>query len=256
MHLLRSVMWRWLATVIIGGGLLAGGVWYGLTSERTGGVFAQEAPSAPPTVATPPTVPTPTVPTRAQPAASPVRESAQGAPKPSQSKPQAKTQAGPQATPQAKPQNANARRPTGEVVSISQEPAGLTMQTATGEHLTFRVLQTTVFAAGRDRPYRFELLKVGDQVTVVIGGQGQQQAQKPRAAARNAQANGEIVARQVLVRPAAEVARPGGGPGARKGQGQRQNAGVQPKPGQPPAPQTSVQPQNAQSDGGTNGTGQ
>ena len=79
------------------------------------------------------------------------------------------------------------------------------------------MLDTTVFMAGRDRPYRFGLLKQGDHVVVRGGGAGKpaedaQAAAPPgagkaknkqaRAAGQGGMADGEPVARQVVVRPA------------------------------------------------------
>ena len=161
MQLFRTLTWRWLTAVIVGGGLLAGGVWYGYTQSSAARVLAQESVPATPTATS-----TLTTTPDATPAASPMpaagMPSAQGAPKP------AAAQAA------AKPgQNTNSRRPMGEVVAISPDPGSFTIRTVAGEQQTFRVLQTTVFAAGRDRPYRFELLKVGDSVTVAAGGMGQ-----------------------------------------------------------------------------------
>lgn len=236
MQLLRTLTWRWLTAVIVGGGLLAGGVWYGYTQSPAARVLAQESPPATATATSTPDATLTTSPD-ATPAASPMpaarAPAGQGVPKP------AAAQAA------AKPgQNTNSRRAMGEVVAISQDPGSFTIRTTVGEQQTFQVLQTTVFAAGRDRPYRFELLKVGDSVTVAAGGMGQGagakaggaanaappqpaaspvpkpagaaakpagqgQGQGPRAAARAAQANGELIARQVLVRPAGEAARPG-----------------------------------------------
>lgn len=222
---LHTLRWRWLTATVVGGGLLAGGIWYGYTQGAASGVLAQEAA---PVTATP----------GASTEAAPRGPVAQAAPKPT-------------AKAAAKPgQNTNSRRPMGEVVAITPDPSSFTIRNAAGEQQTFRVLQTTVFAAGRDRPYRFELLKVGDSVTVAAGGMGQGagagasnpdkpkpaaspvpkpagaarraatkpagQGQGPRAAARAAQANGELIARQVLVRPAGEAARPGAGKKDRK----------------------------------------
>jgi hypothetical protein len=125
----------------------------------------------------------------------------------------------------------------GQVTQITGDPASFTIQAADGALTTYRVLDTTVFMAGHDRPYRFDLLKQGDTVVVRGGAQGQgqgrsqgqsqAQAQAPNApaAAVNAKGkpvrraepavtdNGEPIARQVMVRPAG-VARPG-----RQGQG-------------------------------------
>ena len=163
MRMPRALGSRWLATGGAGalvGGLLVGAVWYASTQTTTahaltggplsglvGKVAAQEA--ATPTPTTPTTAPGATVPGAATP------------PK-------------------------NTRRPTGEVVQIVTDPASFTIQTPTGEHTTYQVLDTTVFMAGHDRPYRFDLLKQGDQVIVRGGGRG------------------EPIARIVIVRPAGE----------------------------------------------------
>lgn len=123
----------------------------------------------------------------------------------------------------AAPGPSNARRPTGEVTDVTAEPAAFTLRGPDGTETTYRVLDTTVFMAGHDRPYRFELLKQGDHVVVRAGGAGKaDQAatgpgpagsgkgkQKPAAAADVV--DGEPVARTVMVRPAGE--KPRGKPG-------------------------------------------
>src|SRR5207249_4310587 len=52
----------------------------------------------------------------------------------------------------------------GQVTAINQSPDSFTVLTPGGGQVTYRVLDTTVFSAGRDRPYNFGLLKVGDEV--------------------------------------------------------------------------------------------
>jgi hypothetical protein len=114
---------------------------------------------------------------------------------------------------------ANSRRPTGEVTQVTSDPDTFTLRTADGVEATYRVLDTTVFMAGHDRPYRFELLKQGDRVTVRGGGAGNAAdgvaptaptgagkgtGKQAREAGPNGMADGEPVARQVTVRPAGE----------------------------------------------------
>lgn len=128
----------------------------------------------------------------------------------------------------------NSRQPTGTVTQITPSPASFTLQAADGTLTTYSVLPTTVFMAGRDRPYRFDLLKTGDSVVVrggaQIGQQGLGQGPgalaspqpigvgnaavgNPRVAGRvgtrgaAAQSNGEPIARIVVVRPANEAGR-------------------------------------------------
>ncbi|MCC7372171.1 MAG: hypothetical protein IT306_27400 [Chloroflexi bacterium] len=282
MHQLHAHGWRRLAAVGLGGGLLLTGGWYAYAHtaapDLTRGVLAQEVAVTLTAVPTPepPTATTQTLPLTVSPAASPVP----GQP--------ARPATRPAATPAANP---NSRRPAGEVTAISQEPASFTIRTAAGETQTYRVLQTTVFAAGRDRPYRFDLLKVGDTVSVATGGQGKKQGPQtaepsgrtpgqgqpaspkpragqgqgavanPRAAIRAAQASGETAARTVMVHPAGEPARPGGGKksGGQSGSGQRNRPApvASPTPGlgangQP----TTSQPITSQTHGGSHGTGQ
>ena len=122
-----------------------------------------------------------------------------------------------------KPTAQNSRRPAGVVTEITAEPAAFTIRSETGDETTFQVLDTTVFMAGNDRPYRFDLLKQGDQVTV-RGGAGKAtegaQAAAPtvngkgknkqaRAAGPNGMADEEPIARQVMVRPAGEKMKQG-----------------------------------------------
>jgi hypothetical protein len=125
----------------------------------------------------------------------------------------------------AKPANAtDSRRPTGEVTQITFDPATFTLRAADGAETTFRVLDTTVFMAGRDRPYRFDLLKQGDHVTVRGGGAGkavenaqaappagsdQGKTKQARAAGQAGTPDGEPIARQVQVHPAGEKGKKG-----------------------------------------------
>lgn len=176
----RTRSWLTVGTVAVG--LLAGGAWlveaqwvggHSLLDDLTRRALAQEVPPPP----QPPAVPKPT---------------------------------GVAAT--------NSKRPTGEVVAINPEPASFTMRTPTGTVSSYRVLETTVFMAGRDRPYRFDLVKIGDTVVVRGGGQGKSHAAggagapngkgkpKPgRGAAVVVTGDGELIARQVMVRPAGEA---------------------------------------------------
>lgn len=108
----------------------------------------------------------------------------------------------------------NSRRPTGEVTAITTDPAAFTLRAEDGTLTTFRVLDSTVFMAGHDRPYRFELLKQGDQIVVRGGGAGKAEqaasASTPAKPGRGKPAqpigaqDGEPIARQVMVRPAGE----------------------------------------------------
>jgi hypothetical protein len=129
-------------------------------------------------------------------------------------------EATPTGAPSAKPNSpaaANSKQPTGQVTLITSEPASFTMRAADGTLTTYRVLDTTVFMAGRDRPYRFDLLKQGDTVIVRGGQQGRNQGRAQGQGQARGAANGELIARQVVVRPAGEA-----GPGHK-----RQGAGAQ-----------------------------
>ena len=124
----------------------------------------------------------------------------------------------------------NSRRPTGEVTQITPDPAAFTLRTGDGVETTYRVLDTTVFMAGHDRPYRFDLLKQGDHVVVRGGvgktaedtqataptGAGKGKNKQARAASPDGMVDGEPVARQVMVRPAGEKVKKNGkqGPAA------------------------------------------
>jgi hypothetical protein len=107
----------------------------------------------------------------------------------------------------------------GQVTGLASSPPSLTLRTPGGESETFAVLDLTVFNAGPDRPFRFDLVKVGDYVRVreVPLTQARQQAQLSANAKPNgrplatALSDGQRVARIVDVRPAAEL-KPGQSP--------------------------------------------
>ena len=84
----------------------------------------------------------------------------------------------------------NSKRPGGVVSQITSDPDTFTLRTAAGAETTYRVLDTTVFMAGHDRPYRFELLKQGDHVMVRGGGAGKP-AEDAQAAAPAANGKGK-----------------------------------------------------------------
>jgi hypothetical protein len=93
-----------------------------------------------------------------------------------------------------------------------QEPPSFTMRTADGQLIIYLVQPTTVFRAGRDRPYSFGLLKAGDTARV-RAGPGR------RIDAGDGSAR---TARLVIVRPAGEQpggqqARPGAAKASQKG---------------------------------------
>ena len=127
---------------------------------------------------------------------------------------------------------AAARRVMGEVTAITADPAAFTVRTQQGDETTYRVLETTVFKAGYDRPYNFGLLKPGDGVIVAVpmdrpaqadagppapakpGGAAAERARPPR---RAAEIDALEVPRLVVVRPAGDGPYRGGGvakPGA------------------------------------------
>ena len=202
MHSLRSGSrarsWLAAGAITLGVGVLGGGSWYAASHPQSASLLdsltqravAQEIPATKPQAA-------------------------------------AKAQAAP---PQAASPNAgNSRRPMGQVTQITSEPAAFTIQGPTGALTTYRVLPTTVFMAGHDRPYRFDLLKDGDTVVIRGGGQGKQTGQgqaanaaaqapgaapeavnrqgKPQAARPAAvpgSPDGDLIARQVMVRPDGE----------------------------------------------------
>lgn len=109
-----------------------------------------------------------------------------------------------------------------EVTAISSEPASFTVHKDDGSELTYRVLEMTVFMAGKDRPYTFELLKIGDRVRVKGNEQQPAAGQPVRPKAKRAQMvgiDGDPVptARRVIVRPAGENAEKVGKKGAADG---------------------------------------
>jgi hypothetical protein len=223
----RAPALGWLASGVLIGGLLVGGAWYASTHNLTADLFdtpAGQGTSRGQAVPHYSAGPTPTiVPGVAQYPAS--------APKPAQT---------------------NSRRPTGEVTEINQSPSTFTIRTPDGELLTFEVRLTTVFMAGHLRPYSFERLKPGDEVVVrdgpdkvpapnaspVLGG-GKVKGTTAHTNIAPRPASGELIARQVMVRPAGEQAR------GKKGQ---TAGGTQ-------TSQSVNGPASAQ-DGGTDGTGQ
>ncbi|HZO24491.1 MAG TPA: hypothetical protein VFH48_00680 [Chloroflexota bacterium] len=168
----RSLAFAWLAAGALAGGLLVGSAWYATSHNLTAGLLTNLAGQASAQEVAPP---------------------------------------GP-----AAPAPTTSRRPTGEVTEITADPAAFTLRAEDGTLTTYRVLDTTVFMAGHDRPYRFELLKQGDQVVVRGGGAGK--VDPAAAASASAQAgkgkgkqaqptsaqDGELIARQVMVRPAGE----------------------------------------------------
>lgn len=100
---------------------------------------------------------------------------------------------------------------SGVVTTIAPEPASFAFRTESGDEVVVRVLESTVFAAGPDRPYNFDLLKVGDGVRVRVTPAGPADTPRPgspprapQQPAHTAPTAGEPVARQVLVRPAGE----------------------------------------------------
>jgi hypothetical protein len=197
------------------GGTLVGGAWYATSHDLTAGLFdslAGQGTRVAQAVPHFPAGPTPTiVPGIAQ-----------------------------YPAPVPKPAQVTGRRLSGEVTRVSADPAAFTIRTSDGNEMTFEVLNTTVFLAGRDRPYRFDLLKAGDQVTVRDGPDRVPVPNvSPVPSGGNAKATtvhtsigprppaGESIARQVMVRPAGET---------RKASGKGRQAQLQ--------------------DGGNNGTGQ
>src|SRR4051812_9161180 len=164
MRALRASAVRWLGAVALGGGLLAGGVWFAVHHNLADGIHPPAGVLA--------AAPTGAFAQEATPAPSPVPARANSAP--------ART---------------NSPRPTGQVTQIvTTSPASFTIQTANGAQMTFRVLDSTVFTAGRDRPYHFDLLKQGD--TVVVRGGPQPGSQAQAAPGQPTQAKPARVARQ------------------------------------------------------------
>ncbi|MCC7104798.1 MAG: hypothetical protein IT307_06620 [Chloroflexi bacterium] len=112
------------------------------------------------------------------------------------------------------------------MIAKTDAPPTLTVHDDNGPDVTFRVLDRTVFAAGRDRPYNFSLVAVGDTVRVRGGippaGRGRGPGQTAAVDA------GELpVARYVMVRPASDRR-----PGPRAGAAARPRAGAGGKGGQ------------------------
>jgi len=222
----RYSYWRPLVAGIIAGGLGVGGAFYAASGAASGPLVttapsaaspaSQEDDDAPPMIPRDPAGPV----LEASPdSAGPVLEGLA---------PPVAEPTGPGAKPGAVPKPA--RRVIGEVTTISTEPALFTVRTPQGDEATFRVLDTTVFKAGYDRPYNFGLLKPGDGANVVarMMGPGQAAAGRPKPAGgpapkRARPANGaaesdpELVAGQVVVRPAGDAAYRGAPkPGASK----------------------------------------
>ena len=168
----RSLTFAWIAVGALAGGLLVGSSWYATSHDLTAGLLTNLAGQASAQEVAPP---------------------------------------GPAAPPPT-----TSRRPTGEVTEITPDPAAFTLRAEDGTLTTYRVLDTTVFMAGHDRPYRFELLKQGDQVVVRGGGAGKVDpaasasapTQVGKGKGKQAQPIGvaevELIARQVMVRPAGE----------------------------------------------------
>jgi hypothetical protein len=102
----------------------------------------------------------------------------------------------------------------GEVTAVTPQPAGFTVHSQDGEDITAQVLESTVFMAGPDRPYRFDLLKVGDEVRARLTRPGL--GLGVRRAGEVAPQPDLPVARVVRVRPAGERAL-GNGAGPRRG---------------------------------------
>jgi hypothetical protein len=126
-------------------------------------------------------------------------------------------------TPILPPKPENARRAMlAEVTAISIDPASFTVRKHDGSEVTYRVLEATVFMAGKDRPYNFSLLNVGDRVRVKGNEQQLAAGQPARPKAKRAQivgidGNAVPTARRVIVRPAGENAAKVGKKGAADG---------------------------------------
>jgi hypothetical protein len=223
----RAPAFGWLAGGVLVGGLLVGSVWYANTHNLTAGLttsLAGQGTTVAQAVPHFPAGPKPTV----------VPGIAQ------------------YPVPEPKPAQGNSRRPTGEVTQVVANPAAFTMRTPAGDLMTFEVLGTTVFMAGHDRPYSFERLKQGDTVIVrdgpdkvqvpnatpdPAGGKVKRTANHTSISPRPAP--GELIARQVMVRPAGENAK-----------GKKAQPAGKPKNGQPANGAASAQ------DGGSDATGQ
>jgi hypothetical protein len=212
---------------MVAGGLMVGGAWYATSHNLTAGLLdaaTSQGTAVAQVVPHYPAGPTPTiVPGVAQ-----------------------------YPAPAPKPAQANSRRPSGEVTQVNTNPAAFTMRTPTGDLLTFEVLTTTVFMAGHDRPYSFDRLKQGDEVIVRDGPDkvpvpnatpgpagGKARGTTAHTSLAPRPAPGELIARQVIVRPSGEQAK------GKKGQA----AGV-PQNSQPENGPASAQ------DGGDDATGQ
>ena len=189
MRLLRRIAWRPMASAALAGGLVVAGVYY-TVSHVPLGPLTESAPAAAPVAAGPGAV----VPGH-------------------QGLPSAATAPAP-ASPDLQP---GLGGPVlGSVTAITPTPPSFTILTSTGQEVTYRVLATTVFTAGRDRPYNFGLLKVGDEVrlrgaqrqpaagTPAAGRTGAQQGIQRQRPGLTDQAGSEPVARFVVVRPAGE----------------------------------------------------
>jgi hypothetical protein len=113
------------------------------------------------------------------------------------------------------------------VSALLPDPPSLTIRQPDGQERTYRVTAATVFVAGPDRPYHFDLIQPGDQVRVKggvpgakkaapggtdAGGPATSPARKRGDAARASArvgASGDTalpIARRVTVRPQAELA--------------------------------------------------
>jgi hypothetical protein len=189
MHLPSSIAWRPMATAALAGGLVVAGVYY-TASHASLGPLSESAPAAAPVAAGPGAV-------------VPGHQGLPGA-------------AAAPAPAMPGPQPGLGGPVLGSVTAITPTPPSFTILTSTGQQVTYRVMATTVFTAGRDRPYNFGLLKVGDEVrlrggqrqlaagTPAAGQTGAQQSVQRRRSGLTDQASGEPVARFVVVRPAGE----------------------------------------------------
>jgi len=194
----RTLAPEWFGVGMLVGGMLVGGAWYATSHNRIAGPFDSlggQGTRVARAVPHYPAGPTPTT----------VAGIAQ------------------YPAPVPKPVQTNSRRPSGEVTEVSADPPAFTIRTPDGDEMTFAVLNTTVFAAGRDRPFRFDLLRPGDWVMVRDGPDKVPAPNaSPARSGREAKGTtvhtsiaprppaGESVARQVLVRPADEPPKSGG----------------------------------------------
>lgn len=196
----RAIPWGTLAVALVAGSLGAAGGAYVVGDSRAGAPLAEEA-GTPVMLERAPRV-QPEAPTATP--ASPARPRQQLAPaQPAPAQPRQALAPG-QAV--AKPAPPGAA--FGLVTAIVGDPLSFSFRTEAGEVIRVRVLETTVFAAGVDRPYNFGLLKVGDGVWVRFSATGMMDgaARRGRVGGRMLAepAEGESVARQVTVRPAGE----------------------------------------------------